>query len=148
MSLTQLKWVQDTLLFVTPFSPNHRSVLADPDFVNEAVSSLLYRGMFQKCKEVWEPVQELTWLWTDINSLNCSITILATRTERLKQSVNELLSKQGRHAVASVFNQIISMSIVIGTVCQIMTCFLSIDILKVRTWNSYIKYRSVIFLEL
>ena len=46
------------------------------------------------------------------------------------------------------FNQIISMSIVIGTVCQIMTRFLSIDILKVRTWNSYIKYRSVIFLKL
>ena len=134
--------------FQTPFSPNNRSALADPDFVNEAVSSLLYRGMFQKCKEVWEPVQELTWLWTDINSLNCSFSIPATRTERLKQSVNELLSKQGRHAVASGFKQIISMSIVIGTVCQIMTRFLSIDILKVRTWNSYIKYRSVIFLEL
>ena len=70
--------------------------------------------MFKKCKEVWEPVQRLTWLWTDINSLNCSISISATRTERLKQSVNELISKQGRHAVASVFNQIISMSIVIG----------------------------------
>ena len=102
MSLTQLKWVQDTLLFETPFSPNNRSALADSDFVKEAVSSLLYRGMFQKCKEVWELVQELTWLWTDINFLNCSVSIPATRTERLKQSVNELLSKQGRHAVASV----------------------------------------------
>ena len=130
MSLTQLKWVQDTLRFETPFSPKNRSALADPDFVNEAVSSLLYRGLFQKCKEVWELVQELASLWTDINSLNCSISILATRTERLKQSVSELLSKQGRHAVASVFNQIISMSIVIGTDCQIMTRFLSIDILE------------------
>ena len=148
MSLTQLKWVQDTLLFETPFSPNNRSALADPDFVNEAVSSLLYRRMFQKCKEVWELVQESAWLLTDNNSLNCSISIPATRTERRKQSVNELLSKQGRHAVASVFNQIISMSIVIGAVCQIMTRFWSIDILKVRTWNSYIKYRSVIFLKL
>ena len=58
---------------------------------------------------------------------------------------------QGRHVhvkvVASVVGQLISMSIVIGTVCQIMTCFLRIDILKARTWNLYIKYRSVIFFE-
>ena len=46
-----------------------------------------------------------------------------------------------------VVGQLVSMSIVIGTVCQIMTCFLRIDILKARTWNLYIKYRSVIFLE-
>ena len=125
--------------------------MADPDFVNEAVSSLLYRGLIQKCTEVWEPVQELSWLCKDINSFNCSISIPTTRTEILKQSANELLSKQRRHlhvkAVASVVGQFFSMSIVIGTVCQIMTRFLSIGILKARTWNSYIKYRSVIVLE-
>ena len=41
--------------------------------------------------------------------------------------------------VASFVGQIISMGIVIGSVSQIMTRSLSIDILKARNWNSYIK---------
>ena len=63
------------------FSPNNWSALADPDFVNDAVSSLLYRGLIQSVRKYW-------------NQFN---SIPATRAERLKQSVNELLSKQGRH---------------------------------------------------
>ena len=42
-------------------------------------------------------------------------------------------------SVASVVGQLISFSMVIGSVSQIMTRYLSIDILKARTWNSYIK---------
>ena len=42
-------------------------------------------------------------------------------------------------SVASVVGQLISISMVIGSVSQIMTRYLSIDILKARTWNSYIK---------
>ena len=110
----------------------------------EIKTDLLLSGFVPKVGESqWEPVQELTWLGTDINSLKCSISIPSSRTERLKQSVNEILSKQGRHvhikAVASVVGQLISMGIVIGSVCQIMTRFLSIDNLKARSWNSYIK---------
>ena len=90
-----------------------------------------------------EPVQELTWIGTDIYSLNCSISIPSSRTESLKQSVNKFFVKAGRHvrvmAVESVVCQLILMGIVIGCVCQIMTRFLSIDILKARTCNWYIK---------
>ena len=35
--------------------------------------------------------------------------------------------------------QIISMSVVLGNMSQIMTRYLSMDILKAYTWNSYIK---------
>ena len=45
-----------------------------------------------------------------------------------------VLVTHGRPNQGTVF----SMSIVIGTVCQKMTRFLSIDILKARTWNSSI----------
>ena len=53
---------------------------------------------------------------------------------------------------ARFLGQIISMTIVIGPVSQIMTRYISMDILKARTWNLYIKlpterHQQLIFLE-
>ena len=96
-----------------------------------------------KC--TWEPVQVLTWLGAVLNSENLTISIPQSRIEKAIKSVNDLLSlsRVNRYvhvrSVASAVGQIISMSIVIGSVSQIMTRCLSIDILKARTWNSYIK---------
>ena len=39
------------LKLLVSFSPNNRSALADPDFVNEAVSSLLCRGLIQSVRK-------------------------------------------------------------------------------------------------
>ena len=41
--------------------------------------------------------------------------------------------------IARMVGQIISMSVVLGNMSQIMTRYLSMDILKAYTWNSYIK---------
>ena len=98
-------------------------------FVSEEIKrDLLLSRFVQKVDELlWEPVQKLTWLGTDINSSNCSISIPSARTERLKKSINEIMSKHGCHvhvkAVASIVDQLISMGIIIGSVCQIMARF-------------------------
>ncbi|MES9971262.1 MAG: reverse transcriptase domain-containing protein, partial [Candidatus Thiodiazotropha sp.] len=109
-------------------------------------NDLLLSGFVPKVdKSLWEPVQEMTWLGAVLNSVECVICIPQTRIDKLVSSVNDLLSllqkKRYVHvrSVASVVGQLISMSIVIGSVSQIMTRNLSIDILKARTWNSYIR---------
>ena len=53
---------------------------------------------------------------------------------------------------ASFVSQIISMGILIGSVSHIMTRYISMDILRAGSWNSYIKllfqsYHQLIFWE-
>lgn len=44
--------------------------------------------------------------------------------------------------VASVVRQVISISIVIGKISQLMTRYLSMDVLSANTWSSYLKLSS------
>ena len=106
--------------------------------------------LFRKwtCKSCWEPVQQLIWLGADLDSEQFSISIPSKRIEKLLDCMQRLQSSiiNNKHvqvrSVASVVGQIISMGIVVGSVSQIMTKSLSIDILNARTWNSYIKLSS------
>ena len=113
---------------------------------NDIKLDLISSGFVPKVdKCIWEPVQELTWLGAVLNAQNGTISIPQRRIDKAIRLVNDVkrLSQMNCYvrvrSVASVVGQIISMSIVIGSVSQIMTRCLSIDILKARTWNSYIK---------
>ena len=112
-------------------------------------NDLLLSGFVPKVdKSCWEPVQQLTWLGADLDSEQFSISIPSKRIEKLLDCMQRLQGSiiNNKHvqvrSVASVVGQIISMGIVVGSVSQIMTRSLSIDILNARTWNSYIKLSS------
>ena len=94
-----------------------------------------------------EPVQQLTWLGADLDSEQFSISIPSKRIEKLLDCIQRLQSNiiNNRHVQVcsvAIVGQIISMGIVVGSLSQIMTRSLSIDILNARTWNSYIKLSS------
>ena len=92
-----------------------------------------------KC--IWEPVQEMEWLGVNINMREFSIRIPERRISKAMNTINSLLGSVYLpvRKVASFIGQIISMSIVIGPVAQIMTRYLSIDVAKECTWNAYVK---------
>ena len=86
-------------------------------------------------KSVWEPVQLLEWLGATLDSKNGMIFIPNRRIEKVFITIREIQQsikiKSHVHVkkVASLVGQIISMSIVIGNIAQIMTRYLSMDIL-------------------
>ena len=111
----------------------------------EVKSDLLKSGFIPKAeKSIWEPVQMLDFLGCTLNSKEGIIFIPEHRILKAQNSISELLTAQKVHRrvavrkAASFVGQIISMSIVIGHVSQIMTRYLSIDILKAFSWDSFI----------
>jgi len=108
----------------------------------EIKSDLLLSGLVPKVdKSCWEPVQELQWLGSQLNTANFTVCISGCRIDKVLQTLRFLQTSDYVcvRKVASFVGQIISMGIVLGTVSQIMTRCLSIDILKAKTWNSYIE---------
>lgn len=107
----------------------------------EVKTDLLKSGLIPKAgKSIWEPVQVLEWLGAVLNSREFTISIPKRRLEKALGVLKGLNRKNwvAVRDVASFVGQIISMSIVIGPVAQIMSRYLSMDVLKARTWNSYI----------
>ncbi|MEW8544359.1 MAG: reverse transcriptase domain-containing protein [Candidatus Thiodiazotropha sp.] len=106
---------------------------------------LLQSGFIPKAeKSIWEPVQVLDFLGCTLNAKEGTIFIPEHRILKAQDTISELLSGQKVHRrvavrkVASFVGQVISMSIVIGHISQIMTRYLSIDILKAFSWDSFI----------
>ena len=95
-----------------------------------------------KC--VWIPVQLLEFLGVMLDSLNGTIYIPERRLLRAQSVIAEIFAVLKVHRsihvrkIASIVGQIISMSVVIGHVSQIMTRYLSADILCARHWEQYI----------
>jgi hypothetical protein len=95
-----------------------------------------------KC--IWAPIQNLQFLGSILDSMNGTVKISGERVEKAKLTASQLLQDLKIHRrvpvrkVASFVGQIISMNIVVGHVTQIMTRYLSLDILQSRTWDSYI----------
>ena len=79
-----------------------------------------------------------------MNSEEGTICIPERRIFKAQCTISELLHAQKVHRrvpvrkVASIVGQIISMSIVIGYISQIMTRYLSMDILSAWSWSSFI----------
>ncbi|XP_053391932.1 uncharacterized protein LOC128554660 [Mercenaria mercenaria] len=95
-------------------------------------------------KSIWVPVQILEYLGVVLDSILGNIYIPERRLVKAKDTINSLLDALKLHRrvpvrkLASIVGQLISMSIVLGHVTQIMTRYLSADILTARHWDSYI----------
>ena len=96
-------------------------------------------------KSTWIPVQMLQFLGNAINSKEGIIKIPYTRMLKVINTINDSLLTLRKHRrvhvkmIASLVGQIISMSIVIGTISQIMTRYLSMEFASAPSWKSYIK---------
>ncbi|XP_053382628.1 uncharacterized protein LOC128549601 [Mercenaria mercenaria] len=109
-------------------------------------NDLLESGFVPKAeKSLWVPVQIIEFLGNTLDSTINSIYIPDRRIQKALNTLSEIeysLKKHRRFHVrklASFVGQIISMSVVIGHISQIMTRYLSIDIAAVQSWASYIQ---------
>ena len=95
-------------------------------------------------KSVWQPVQVLEYLGVLIDSEIGVLFIPERRISKMFDSIREILSNLKMHRrvqarkLACFVSEIISMSVVVGHVAQIMTRCVSIDILRAAHWDSYV----------
>jgi hypothetical protein len=94
----------------------------------------------------WMPVQKLDIKDASLDSGKNCIFIPERRLIKIINTVDDIRVHRRIHVknVARFVGQIISMSIVIGQVSQIMTSYLcmGMGIVKAPSWFSYIKLRS------
>ncbi|XP_048243125.1 uncharacterized protein LOC125376006 [Haliotis rufescens] len=99
-------------------------------------------------KSLWEPQQCIEWLGLIIETKSMSLTVPARRLEKVLKMIDRLLdigvrSKVSVRDIASVIGQIISMKMVTGSVCQLMTRSMSLQTLDVSSWNESIRLNEV-----
>ena len=132
---------KSVLMFLDGFGTADNFI--DTDRIAQEIKfDLLSAGFIPKAdKSCWIPTQELQWLGTLLNCLEFYIEIPEKRIKKALGTLEYLLSFKfvPVRKVASFVGQIIFMYIVVGTVCQIMTKSLSINITKAISWNSYIQ---------
>ncbi|XP_053382012.1 uncharacterized protein LOC123541270 [Mercenaria mercenaria] len=107
---------------------------------------LLESGFIPKVeKPCWVPVQRLEILGAVLDSEKNCIYILERRVNKTVKILSEIEQDLAKHRrvhvkkVASFVGQIISMSVVIGNISQIMTRYLSMDIVAAHSWTAYIR---------
>lgn len=110
---------------------------------NKVKLDILQSGfILNEDKSIWQPVQTLTWLGYTLNTFTGLISINPDRLETVLQTIDSIksqISSRGSVSVrklASFVGKIISMSLVIGNVAQIMTRSLSVVIAGTENWNS------------
>lgn len=81
---------------------------------------------------MWNPIQSLGWLGYSIDTVKFVLAIPARRLKKVWKTGVEIISVVIKHKtvpvrkVASFVGQVISMSTVIGSVCQLVTRCISI----------------------
>lgn len=76
---------------------------------------------------MWKPIQSLDWLGYSIDAVKFVLTIPARRFKKVRETGLDIISIINKHKtvpvrkVACFVGQVISMSTVIGSVCQLMT---------------------------
>lgn len=113
--------------------------------LNQAIqvkADLLASGFVPKAdKSLWEPVQRLVFLGVDIDTMLGILSIPDYRIVKARSCLRDLLSVVDRgqtvhvRKVAKFVGHIISMSIVMGNITQLMTRSLSLQIATSKTWN-------------
>ena len=99
-----------------------------------------------KCN--WVPVQIIEFLGVSIDSRNRSIYIPERRLDKALETISAIINANKVHRrvhvwqLTSFVGQIISMSVVLGNISQIMTRYLSIDISCAVSCDSFIKLSS------
>ena len=102
-------------------------------------------------KSMWIPCQILEFLGLYMNCELGTIHVPTRRINKISETIQKIQHFVGQNLsikvrrIASLVGQIISMSLVIGSVFQIMNRSLSIDILSSASWNSiYIYLKKVL----
>ena len=101
---------------------------------------LFHQVLYLRPKSLWIPCQKLEFLGIYMNCEHVPthrIIKVSETIQKIQQFVGQNLPIKVRR-IASLVGQIISMSVVIGSVSQLMTRSLSIDILSSASWNSMI----------
>lgn len=76
---------------------------------------------------MWKPIQSLDWLGYSIDAVKFVLTIPARRFKKVRETGLDIISIINKHKtvpvrkVASFVGQVISMSTLIGSFCQLMT---------------------------
>jgi hypothetical protein len=111
----------------------------------EVKNDLIASGFVpNKTKCIWIPVQLLEFLGAVLDSLNGKIFIPERRVQKVFSTIDSILESIKVHrrvkvrSVASIVGQLISMSVVIGHISQIMSRSLSTDVLLAHHWDQYI----------
>ncbi|XP_062621080.1 uncharacterized protein LOC134282689 [Saccostrea cucullata] len=95
-------------------------------------------------KSMWVPCQIIEFLGICLNCEQGTIHVPTRRLEKVSDTILKIEYFLSRNLpvkvrrIASLVGQIISMSVVIGNISQLMTRSLSIDILSATFWNSMI----------
>ena len=112
----------------------------------EVKQDLLCSGFVPKVEKCsWEPSQDIEWLGLALDTKEMRLFIPDKRINKALLTCEHLLSLCLSHhrrvhvkSVASLVGQIVSMFMVFGKLTQLMTRFLSIDIVKSPSWNCFI----------
>ncbi|XP_068203660.1 uncharacterized protein [Palaemon carinicauda] len=112
---------------------------------NQIKSDLLMSGFIPNAKKSeWIPVQVLEYLGVLLNSLEGTMLIPDRRICKALDTISGIFHAIKIHRrvpvrkLASIVGQIISMSLVLGHLSQIMTRYISLDILSVAHWDAYV----------
>lgn len=76
---------------------------------------------------MWKPIQSLDWLGYSIDAVKFVLTIPARRFKKVRETGLDIISIINKHKtvpvrkVASFVGQVILMSTLIGSFCQLMT---------------------------
>lgn len=97
--------------------------------ISESVRADLRSSGFviNESKSLWKPIQSLDWLGYSIDAVKFVLTIPARRLKKVRETGLDIISVINKHKtvpvrkVASFVCQVISMSTLIGSVCQLMT---------------------------
>jgi hypothetical protein len=90
---------------------------------------------------VWEPSYKLEWLGFVWDLKIGRVEIPDRKMAHFKEKLNYVLKNPDRviaRKLASIIGQIISMSFVLGNVCQIMTRNLYLSIIDRTCWDGYV----------
>lgn len=111
----------------------------------QVYSDIILSGFIPKDeKSMWIPCQSLEFLGIHLNCEQGTIHVPSRRLNKVADTIKKIDYFLERNLpikvrrVASLVGQIISMSVVIGSVSQLMTRCLSIDTSSATSWNSMI----------
>ncbi|XP_071111105.1 uncharacterized protein [Haliotis cracherodii] len=117
--------------------------MANTTIIGNAVKQDLIKSGFvpKSEKSLWAPCQVMEWLGLIIDTKCMKLSITRRKVDKLHQSIIPLLKGSGIvpvRKVASVVGQVISMSLVVGSVAQLMTRALSMQTVSITSWNEFV----------
>ncbi|XP_033729279.1 uncharacterized protein LOC117318361 [Pecten maximus] len=108
-------------------------------------SDLLQSGFVPKAeKSLWSPTQSLVFLGVDVNAEEGRMSIPEQRILRAQSCIDDVIRLTERGCsvhvkkLAKCIGHVISMSIVFGSVTQLMTRSMSMQVASTESWNEHL----------